>query len=101
MSNHSLSKNVRKIIEDKAAEILDKSKDRYKYETFPSEFDVTLFGMPWPLPLAVECFHSNTAVKRKPVLEHGQVYKHPHGFFRPIECFKIEKRGGGTVLDGI
>jgi hypothetical protein len=38
-SNRSPSKNIRKIIEDKAAEILDKSKHRYKYETFPTEFD--------------------------------------------------------------
>jgi hypothetical protein len=28
-----------------------------------------------------ECLPSDTAVKRKSVLEHGQVYKHPHGFF--------------------
>jgi pentatricopeptide repeat protein len=52
-SNRSPSKNVRKSIQDKAAEILDKSKYRYKYETFPSEFDVTLFGTPRPLPSAV------------------------------------------------
>jgi hypothetical protein len=40
-------------------------------------------------------------VRRKQVLEHGKLYKHPHGFFRPIECFKIAKKGEATVLDGM
>jgi pentatricopeptide repeat protein len=49
----SPGKSLHKSIQDKAAEILDKSKYRYTYETFPSEFDVTLFGTPRPLPSAV------------------------------------------------
>ena len=44
---------------------------------------------------------SDKVVKRKQVLEHGHLHKHPRGFFRPIECFKISKRGEATVLNGI
>lgn len=40
-------------IQDKAAEILQKSKYRYTYATFPSELDSSLFGEPRPLPPSV------------------------------------------------
>jgi pentatricopeptide repeat protein len=43
----------RKSIQDKAAEILQKSKYRYTYPTFPSELNAKLFGEPRPLPPSV------------------------------------------------
>ena len=42
-----------KSIQDRAAEILEKSQYRYTYPTFPSEFSAELFGTPRPLPSAV------------------------------------------------
>jgi pentatricopeptide repeat protein len=43
----------KKSLQDQAAEILEKSKYRYTYPTFPSEFNTELFGEPRPLPAAV------------------------------------------------
>jgi hypothetical protein len=40
-------------------------------------------------------------VRRQQVLENRQLYKHLHGFFQPIECFKITKMGEAAMLDGI
>lgn len=45
--------NKRKSLQDQAAEILEKSKYRYTYPIFPSEFNPDLFGEPRPLPSAV------------------------------------------------
>jgi pentatricopeptide repeat protein len=49
----SKSGSKKKTLQDKAAEILEKSKYRYKYPIFPSEFNAELFGEPRPLPSAV------------------------------------------------
>ncbi|KAI2506972.1 Rab guanyl-nucleotide exchange factor [Fragilaria crotonensis] len=45
--------NKKKTLQDQAAEILEKSKYRYTYPTFPSEFNPDFFGEPRPLPSAV------------------------------------------------
>lgn len=49
----SPSRKEKKTIQDKAAEILQKSKYRYTYPTFPAELNGKLFGEPRPLPPSV------------------------------------------------
>ncbi len=49
----SASSDVYRSVQDKAAEILSKSKIRYTYETFPTEFNDDLFSTPRPLSAAV------------------------------------------------
>ena len=48
-----------------------------------------------------EVLPNETSVKRVKVWERGTLYPHPHGFYRPIDCFKIEKRGHATAVDGL
>jgi len=52
-STSSLASDAYKNVQDKAAEILVKSKFRYEYEDFPSEFCEELFSAPRPLSAAV------------------------------------------------
>jgi len=52
-STSSLASDAYKSVQDKAAEILGKSKFRYKYDTFPSEFREEFFSAPRPLSAAV------------------------------------------------
>lgn len=52
-SSRSHVSDAYKSVQDKAAEILGKSKLRYVYKSFPSEFREDLFGTPRPLPAAV------------------------------------------------
>lgn len=49
----SRTSDAYKSVQDKAAEILNKSKVRYTYDTFPSEFRDDLFSTPRPLSAAV------------------------------------------------
>lgn len=49
----STSSEAYKSVQDKAAEILNKSKLRYTYDTFPSEFQDEFFSNPRPLSAAV------------------------------------------------
>jgi len=52
-STSSRTSDVYKSVQDKAAEILNKSKLRYTYDTFPSEFRDEYFATPRPLSAAV------------------------------------------------
>jgi len=52
-STSSRTSDVYKSVQDKAAEILNKSKLRYTYDTFPSEFRDEYFSTPRPLSAAV------------------------------------------------
>ena len=52
-STSSRTSDVYKSVQDKAAEILNKSKLRYTYDTFPSEFNDEYFSTPRPLSAAV------------------------------------------------
>lgn len=52
-STSSRTSDVYKSVQDKAAEILSKSKLRYTYDTFPSEFNDEYFSTPRPLSAAV------------------------------------------------
>jgi hypothetical protein len=52
-SSRSQANDAYKSVQDKAAEILEKQKMRYTYDTFPSEFRDDLFAVPRPLPSAV------------------------------------------------
>ncbi len=52
-STSSRTSDVYKSVQDKAAEILNKSKLRYTYEVFPSEFNDEYFSTPRPLSAAV------------------------------------------------
>jgi len=52
-SSRSQVSDAYRSVQDKAAEILGKSKLRYNYEVFPSEFREELFSAPRPLPAAV------------------------------------------------
>lgn len=52
-SSRASDANAYKSVQDKAAEILGKSKFRYKYDTFPSEFREEFFSAPRPLSAAV------------------------------------------------
>ena len=52
-STHSRTNDVYKSVQDKAAEILNKSKLRYTYKIFPPEFRDEYFSPPRPLSAAV------------------------------------------------
>jgi len=52
-STSSRTSDVYKSVQDKAAEILNKSKLRYTYEVFPTEFHDEYFSTPRPLSAAV------------------------------------------------
>mmetsp|Transcript_27713 Transcript_27713/g.65095 ORF Transcript_27713/g.65095 Transcript_27713/m.65095 type:complete len:1192 (+) Transcript_27713:202-3777(+) len=52
-STSSRTSDAYKTVQDKAAEILNKSKLRYTYNTFPSEFREEYFSTPRPLSAAV------------------------------------------------
>ncbi|VEU36838.1 unnamed protein product [Pseudo-nitzschia multistriata] len=52
-STSSRTSSAYQSVQDKAAEILNKSKRRYTYDTFPSEFREDFFSTPRPLSAAV------------------------------------------------
>jgi len=52
-TNSAHKKDKKKSLQAQAAEILEKSKYRYTYNTFPSKFNPDLFGEPRPLPSSV------------------------------------------------
>mmetsp|Transcript_3117 Transcript_3117/g.7082 ORF Transcript_3117/g.7082 Transcript_3117/m.7082 type:complete len:1072 (-) Transcript_3117:95-3310(-) len=82
-STSSKSRNdTYKSVQDKAAEILGKSKKRYIYENFPSEFQEELFSTPRPLPAAVIAEFDRQKKdaaqfrRKKPVLQAKDKRKH-------------------------